>query len=358
MSDSELLRAARAGDQAATEALISRYRPAVLATCRGHLRYHPDAVEDICQDTFVRLLRRLDRIDDPDKLKQWLTTVATNLCKNHRQRSERGLEVQSPETAVGDPAERIVERMAVRSILAGIGRGHAALLTAYYLEDRSVGRIESERGLAMGSGKVLMHRARRAARAFAEENGLRGLVPLPIARWLRQLQLRSHQVEPLVAVGGFAGNALLAAAIAISGVAGSSAVGDPQRWRSSGPDLSRLPLGVSLKVVPGRLRRSPVSRDLQEARAIGATGWRGEARVDPWVEMDTVTVPGTTHSFGTREPEGRPRYEVGFDAGAEVGPMSATGSIVNYDDPESADPAYDAACTAAETSPTLTYCRS
>jgi RNA polymerase sigma-70 factor (ECF subfamily) len=70
------------------EGLCQRYGPMVLRRCRQLLRDEDDAM-DACQDVFVRLLRRRERLDAryPSSL---LYRIATNLCLNRiRDRGHR-----------------------------------------------------------------------------------------------------------------------------------------------------------------------------------------------------------------------------------------------------------------------------
>jgi len=62
------------------EALCHRYGPMVLRRCRRLLRDDDEAL-DACQDVFVRLLERRDRLNDryPSSL---LYRMATNVCLN------------------------------------------------------------------------------------------------------------------------------------------------------------------------------------------------------------------------------------------------------------------------------------
>ena len=70
-----LLRDARAGDQAAWEAIVGRFSGLVWATVRGYRLPHADQV-DAAQTTWLRLVEHLDRIREPDHLGAWLTTTA------------------------------------------------------------------------------------------------------------------------------------------------------------------------------------------------------------------------------------------------------------------------------------------
>jgi RNA polymerase sigma factor (sigma-70 family) len=77
--DDRLVARARAGDDAAFEALYARHHPAVLAFCRHLTGNHEDA-EDAVQHTFLAAYRQLAGADDEIELRPWLYTVARNRC--------------------------------------------------------------------------------------------------------------------------------------------------------------------------------------------------------------------------------------------------------------------------------------
>lgn len=80
------------------EALYRRYGPMVLRRCRALLKNEEDAV-DALQETFVRILRARERLDD-HAASSLLHQTATRVCLNViRGRGRR------PETPVGDTAD-------------------------------------------------------------------------------------------------------------------------------------------------------------------------------------------------------------------------------------------------------------
>ena len=75
----ELVEQARAGDQAAWEAIVDRFSGLVWASARAH-RLSPAHAADVTQNTWLRLVENLDRIQDPERLGAWLATTARRDC--------------------------------------------------------------------------------------------------------------------------------------------------------------------------------------------------------------------------------------------------------------------------------------
>jgi len=114
------------------EGLSQRYGPMVLRRCRQLLRDEDEAM-DACQDVFVRLLERRDRLDAryPSSL---LYTIATNVCLNRiRARGRRP----------AAPGDELLHRIAT-------ARSPGALSEARLTLDRLFGRHpESTRVMAL-----------------------------------------------------------------------------------------------------------------------------------------------------------------------------------------------------------------
>jgi len=91
-TDVELVRAYRNGEIHAFEELHRRYVASIYRLVRRKLG---DALlaEDIAQETFMKALRMMDRVDDSFNFGGWVHTVARNLCFDELRRRQRDLRV-------------------------------------------------------------------------------------------------------------------------------------------------------------------------------------------------------------------------------------------------------------------------
>jgi RNA polymerase sigma-70 factor (ECF subfamily) len=101
--DAELMRRWRRGNSAAFAALVDRWQAPVaafLARLAG-----PDRAADLCQETFLRLLRSVDRYREQGSFSTWLFQVALNVARDagrrgrrdEARRSKRPLFIESPD---------------------------------------------------------------------------------------------------------------------------------------------------------------------------------------------------------------------------------------------------------------------
>jgi len=91
VEDSVLIQKIRAGDKQALGDIIDRYLPQLTAFFR-YLRAPESNLEDLVQDTFIRMMAKLDLYEDDKKFSTWLLTLAKNLfidqCRKESRRSE------------------------------------------------------------------------------------------------------------------------------------------------------------------------------------------------------------------------------------------------------------------------------
>jgi RNA polymerase sigma factor (sigma-70 family) len=80
--DDKLIALVRAGDQAAFEALVQRYRSRLFAFCRHMLHSREDA-EDVLQEVFANSYRAIVADERKIFVRPWLYRIARNMCLKH-----------------------------------------------------------------------------------------------------------------------------------------------------------------------------------------------------------------------------------------------------------------------------------
>ena len=83
-----LVRAAAMGETAAWDELVRRYGGLLWSICRDH-RLSPADAADVFQLTWLRLLERLDSLNDPDRVGGWLATTCRRECLAVLRRARR-----------------------------------------------------------------------------------------------------------------------------------------------------------------------------------------------------------------------------------------------------------------------------
>lgn len=83
MDEREAVRASQTGDRVAFGHLIDRHYQGLYRFAYQCLGNHGDA-DDVCQETFLRALRRIHSLRDGDCFRPWIYKIALNLVRRWR----------------------------------------------------------------------------------------------------------------------------------------------------------------------------------------------------------------------------------------------------------------------------------
>jgi RNA polymerase sigma-70 factor (ECF subfamily) len=184
-SDAELVAAYREGDVHAFEELHRRYVGPIYRLVHRTLGDSLLA-EDIAQETFIRSLRTLDRVDENFNFGGWIHTVAQNLCRDEiRRRSrhprteepiEKELMYEVPSTGHRfDPVDEFEQRELRRTVWRVAQRlpeKYKLVLTLRELQGFSYRRIAKTMKISESAVETLVYRARlRFKEEFLAEQG-------------------------------------------------------------------------------------------------------------------------------------------------------------------------------------------
>ncbi len=169
--DELTLRRAQRGDERAWRALIERFQHPVHAVIwrllAGRARHR---VEDLVQETFVRVLRALPAFDPagPATLSTWILTIATRVALNELRRAEMAAIVVEPPAPRGERADVAADRQRIgAAIAAGVAtlpEGQRAVFVLREYHDLDYAEIASALELDLGTVKSRLARARTALR--------------------------------------------------------------------------------------------------------------------------------------------------------------------------------------------------
>ncbi len=191
LSDEQLFQRYTTGDAVGFDVLVHRYQPRIQGFLRKRLN-DEERVEDLTQDTFLRIHRARGSYDPSRKFSTWIHTIANNLLKNEfRNRSRRRETAFSelrPETTASGAASRPVEfatggadpereayrselREAIDAAIERMDEHHRVPFVMREVEDRTYEEIAEEIGIPVGTVKSRLNRAR---------NSFRMLLPVPV----------------------------------------------------------------------------------------------------------------------------------------------------------------------------------
>lgn len=97
----ELVRRLRRGDESAFRDLIETYGPSLLRLAMTYVGSHAVA-EEVVQDTWVGVLRGIERFEGRSSLKTWVFTILANTAKTRGVRERRTIPLSSLAPSDGD----------------------------------------------------------------------------------------------------------------------------------------------------------------------------------------------------------------------------------------------------------------
>jgi RNA polymerase sigma-70 factor (ECF subfamily) len=173
--DFELIRRAQKGDEAAFNELVVAYRRRILGTI-ARLIGHPEDVEDVGQEVFLRLYFSIDQLRTAEVFEPWLYRLTVNASydylRKHRRRMEaRMADLSEQQVVIADAIasgkadaadeEKKKTRETVQELLATVSEEDRILLIMKEVEGLSLKEMERIYNVNENALKVRLFRARQ-----------------------------------------------------------------------------------------------------------------------------------------------------------------------------------------------------
>jgi RNA polymerase sigma-70 factor, ECF subfamily len=203
--DAEVVRALRAGDEQAFVTLVEQYHPSLVRLATIYVRDRSVA-EEVAQETWLALLRGLDRFEQRSSLKTWLFHILVNRARTRGKREGRSIPFSAmrQDPAANDdeppveaerflpadhrwaghwsrfpdnwetiPEERVLSaetRQVIRRSIEALPHNQREVITLRDLEGWAPGEVCNVLGITETNQRVLLHRARSRVRSALEKH--------------------------------------------------------------------------------------------------------------------------------------------------------------------------------------------
>ena len=173
--DSALARSAAGGDMQAFEALYRRHAGRVHGVIQRLVGFHGVRAEDLTQEAFVRAWQALPAFRFESAVSTWLHRLAVNTALMElRARRSRPLADDDEDAleslSMPDTAGRAVLGRDLERAVASLPPRARAVLVLHDVEGWKHEEIAEELGMAVGSSKAQLHRARGLLRTRIGES--------------------------------------------------------------------------------------------------------------------------------------------------------------------------------------------
>jgi RNA polymerase sigma-70 factor, ECF subfamily len=183
-TEKSAIRNAQNGDPNAFQILYESYSQYVYSRCL-RLTRDPAIAEDLSQDVFIQVWKKISTFRGQSKFKTWLHRVATNIVfmylrKNQRQpaldeHNQHARDERKLEERFSSPASDLDDNLLLYQTISVLPPSHRAVLMLHDVDGYKHDEIARILGIPSGTSKSSLHRARyRIRTAFGR----------PPSRWL------------------------------------------------------------------------------------------------------------------------------------------------------------------------------
>ncbi|MFL5893708.1 MAG: RNA polymerase sigma factor [Thermoleophilaceae bacterium] len=197
LPDAELVEAIKRGDEGAFAAMVDAYSPALLRMARMFVRDRAVA-EEVVQDTWLAVLRGIDRFEGRSSLRTWIIRILMNTAKTRARREARSIPFSAavradeptvdPDRFLGPdhkwpggwwlgpadwptPEDELLSgetREVIEDAIEQLPAAQRSVITLRDIDGFPPDEVAEALGISDGNQRVLLHRARAKVRAALE----------------------------------------------------------------------------------------------------------------------------------------------------------------------------------------------
>ncbi len=191
MDDAELLERLLGGDEKAFTELVVRYNDSLIRVALYYVNTLSSA-QDVAQDTWIAVLRGVDRFEGRSSFKTWLFRILVNRARTTGTKEHRTIPVDPLDTGSTVPATRFDEGgtwrvppepfteaidnavanerilQVVRASIARLPEPQQAVVTLRDVQGLSTMEVAEILGLSVANVRVILHRGRARVRSDVE----------------------------------------------------------------------------------------------------------------------------------------------------------------------------------------------
>ena len=171
----QLIRRILSGDEEAFSILMRKYQKSVHALVWRKIGdFH--IAEEITQDTFIQVYKKLGTLKDPNRFSGWLYVIANRLCINWVKRNKAKMDKLNMQSLEDTSPEEIEESSYIRhmsdqskienydlvkKLLQALPESERTVVTLYYLGEMTVKEIGKFLGVSVNTVKSRLRRGRK-----------------------------------------------------------------------------------------------------------------------------------------------------------------------------------------------------
>lgn len=177
MEEKEIIDLIAKGDTKVFSFLVDKYQNLIFNIVKRILPVQMDT-EDVCQEVFVKIYRGIGTFKHESKLSTWIAKIAyftalNYLKKNKKSKTHSNIEDNKKINDGADgPYELLIKNNTseyLNKLIACLPEQYRLILTLYHLEEFSIQEIHETTGMAQGTIKSCLFRARKMLKEKMED---------------------------------------------------------------------------------------------------------------------------------------------------------------------------------------------
>ena len=164
MDDIKLIEQCLNGDSASQKLLFEKYGPRMLALCSRYGRHHLEA-EDIFQEAFIKVFRKLHQFEQRGSLEQWIRRIMINTAIKYLKKSAVKNELigmeELPETEVNPDAISQLSEQELIKVINSLPDGYRMVFNMYAIEGMNHKEIADTLGIGESTSRSQLVKARK-----------------------------------------------------------------------------------------------------------------------------------------------------------------------------------------------------
>jgi len=168
-----LIKSLKKGREEAYRQIVEEYGNRLLRTCYLILRDKEEA-EDVVQETFIKVFRKMETFKENSGLYTWIYTIALNLSRDRLKKKQDMLALEDEfvgNNNVESHVEMSIDREILRKELFRINSLYREVLVLFYFEDLSIREISNLLNEKEGTIKSKLSRGRNILKASILKGG-------------------------------------------------------------------------------------------------------------------------------------------------------------------------------------------
>jgi RNA polymerase sigma-70 factor, ECF subfamily len=158
---------------------IKQYERLIITICLSFTKNYFDA-EDLAQQTFLSAYKNYGKFDGVN-FKAWLTTIATNKCKDYLKSPKREIDSLSDkdyeylEDKTDSPEETLVEKYSlekVHNMCSKLKDPYKTIAVSYFCENVKLSNLAEETGQSLKTLQTQLYRAKKLLKVLWKEDYL------------------------------------------------------------------------------------------------------------------------------------------------------------------------------------------